>query len=106
MNPRVFELESLRTDALSCVERVADTLLWFSEQFKVRGTLPRNIWRELDRPLPRETVALGGAFDLWHSMLRAEGALSNAKPRLAQNLAIEAHNIRDRLRKLLDNPTP
>ena len=106
MAARVIELESLRADSLSCVERTADTLVWFAEQFQARGTIPRNIWRQLDRPLPKEDDALGGTFELWHAVLRAERALRNVKPRAAKRLADQAHGISEKLRDLLSDQHP
>jgi len=102
MQPRVSELEILRQDALSCIERVVDTLVWFSEHFQALGTIPRNIWRLLDRPLPPEDVGLAAAFALWHAALRAERALRNFRPRLAKKLADQARGIRDSLRSELN----
>jgi hypothetical protein len=106
MSDQIPELESLREEALFCIEQVAATLIWFSKCFCERGTIPRNTWRQLDRPLPRESISLRRAFELWQAIFRAERALRTSKPHLAHQLGDQAKKIREKLIEMLGKPHP
>lgn len=68
-------LNELRVAVQKSIEQASGTLIWFAEQLETRRRIPLNIWRRLDRPLPKESQTFGLAFDLWHAILRSERAL-------------------------------
>jgi len=82
MTVDIAELErlvSLRKRIHESLKQSAQTLKWWSEHYQHnKRTIPLNVWKRLDRPLPKPSKTLGPVFDVWHAILRAERALRDA----------------------------
>lgn len=100
----VSELISLRAMGRHSVQQAAPTLVWFADQVTLRQRIPLNIWRRLDRPLPRESKTLGLAFDLWDAIQRVERTLRLSSPSLAGELRKKAGPLRTTLQELSTFP--
>jgi ATPase family protein associated with various cellular activities (AAA) len=97
------KLQHLQQRLRSGLVASVPALSWFATRFARNGKTPLNAWRRRDRPLPKESEALGLAYDVWHAILRAERALRlSSEPGGHAETLLEAAN---RLKTKLDQLT-
>jgi hypothetical protein len=97
------ELDQLRCRIVDRIALASETLEWFAEQFTGDYGIPRNTWRMKDRPHPDKVKAIGPAFDVWHSLLRAERVLRIQDPKRATNVLKTIHRLHNNLEDVLSS---